>query len=374
MSEREIQGYVHITSDSGTGYESTVDSNIGLRRKMESSEDENRKDLKKVRKEPVLKLKSQTKRNKRMKPKTNLKDTQQTNKTEIVEASWQHNKIYKTFFIEPNEDNTDSTKQIHIMEVARLLYSLKITDYSELKPAGRARFKITFPNPRNAEQLINSRILKETYKYKIYVPNMYKQTIGVIRNIPPTIPDEELLANLSSQNIPIVKVERIFKLDRLRNNGKEDQTLLPTYSVKIFVDGEKLPTEVKVYGVATKVDVYIFPLKFCWRCSRYGHKIKACKSQQPRCCNCSMSGHDGADCKSLNILCIHCKEPHRAFNVDCRERQRQDRIRQEMAYNKLTFAEAEKIHPHKSDIQLRLNSTTEFPQLPNTQYDSARSQ
>lgn len=156
----------------------------------------------------------------------------------LLGDGWKHNKVFKTFILEPENLPNDENpiKLLHIMEIAKLLRSIKI-NYQELVQAGRNRFKITFANPRHAENLINSKILTNDYKYKISVPTMYKETIGVIRNVPPTISEKDLHANLESERIKITNVERIKKLQK--------KDLVPTYSIKIYAEGEKLPRDRK---------------------------------------------------------------------------------------------------------------------------------
>lgn len=341
MDEDEDGAYGPIDEDgSGTGYESASDASLSIRRKKESSDEDNRTGNKKLKKEQ---------RNTNDKKTDKYAERKKTK--DLPDDGWIQNKIHKTFFMEP----TDEKQKLHIMEIAKLLHNIKITNYNELKPAGKFRYKITFNNPRHAENLINSKILTETYKYKIYVPKMFQETIGVVRNIPPTITEEELQDNIESKRIKITKVERIHKM--------VNKQLIPTYSIKIYAEGEKLPQEIKIYGVMSKVEVYLFPLKFCWKCLRYGHKQNACKSQQVRCYNCSQNDHEGKDCKSLNVSCFHCKEPHKAFDANCKERSRQDNIRKSMAYNKLSFAEAEKLNPRPSQTAQRLQSLTDFPPI-----------
>lgn len=353
---------------SGTGYESASDT-MNNRRKKESSDEEQTNDAKKRKKEQKNKKdKDQQKDKEQQKDKDPQKENDRTkNKKDknkyseredgesFLNDGWIKNKTIKTFFLEP----TDEKHKLHIMEIAKLLHNIKITTYTELKPAGKFRYKITFNNPRHAEDLINSKILTETYKYKIYAPKMYQETIGVLRDVPLTLTDQDIYDNLESNRITITKVERIQRM--------ENKKLTPTFSVKIYAEGEKLPQEVKVYGIVKKVSVYLFPLKFCWKCLRYGHKTNVCKSQQIRCYNCSLNDHEGAKCTSLNILCFHCKEPHQAYDSKCKERTRQDNIRKAMAYNKLTFMEAEKLYPRPSQTEQRLQSLTEYPAIPENQ-------
>lgn len=369
MDEDEDGAYGPINDDeSGTGYESASDASMTNRRKIEtSSDDEHKLQKKKMKKDKHTQKNkydvefdltetnddnNQTKeRDSKKIENAKTKGSKKKDTNGFLDDGWVQNKVYKTFIMEP----TDDKHKLHIMEIAKLLMNIKITNYKELKPAGNSRYKITFDNPRHAENLINSKILTDSYKYKIYVPKMYQETIGVIRDIPLSFSDKELLENIECERIKITKVERIQKM--IQNK------LMPTFSVKIYAEGEKLPQEVVLYTIPRKVEVYLFPIKICWRCLRYGHNSKTCKSEQTRCYNCSLNGHEGKDCKSSNILCFHCKETHKTFDINCRERNRQDAIRKAMAFNKLSFDEANKLYPRQlqSQTQQRLQSLTEFP-------------
>lgn len=99
----------------------------------------------------------------------------------LLDDGWQKNTAFKTFFIEPKDDKT---KPLHIMEIAKLLNNIKVDNYTDLNKAGKNRFKITFGNPKHAENLINSKILTEQFNYKVFVPTMFRETIG---NVPPSM-------------------------------------------------------------------------------------------------------------------------------------------------------------------------------------------
>lgn len=338
--------------DSGTGYESASDGVLSLRRKMSSDGEDDQKKGRKKRKKDKDREKQNGDSEKDKIGKTKMDVSEKYKERDgFLEDGWEKNKLFTTFFIEP----TDPTTNIHVMELARTLHNIKITNYTELKTAGKNRYRITFANPKHAENLINSKILKETFKYKIYVPAMFKETIGVVRDIPPSIPEQEILEKLESERINIKKVERIQKMEK----GK----LVPTYSVKIYAEGDKLPREVIIFGIPKIVEVYLFPVKFCYKCLRYGHRVKACKSGQQRCYICANGDHEGKDCKSLDLRCFHCGGSHKAFDVNCKERIRQENINKSMAYNKLTFNEAEKRYPRKSQTEIRLQSNEEFPPI-----------
>lgn len=348
-------------SESLTGYESATESN--LRRKMEELNTDGIKAPKKLKIEHgTNKTEKRNKEKNKEKDKNKDKSKNENNGNGLFGDGWQKNRVFKTFMIEPKDETSEP---IHVMEIARLLRNIKIT-YQELVKAGKNRFKITFANPRHAEQLINSQVLIDDFKYKIFVPTMFKETIGVIRNVPPSIPESEILANLESERIKITKVERIKKLQK--------KDLVPTYAIKIYAEGEKLPRQVRIYDLPYDVDCYVFPMKCCVKCVRYGHSFKACKSPKVRCYNCSNEGHEGQDCKSLNVSCWHCKEGHKAFDISCRERNRQDNIRKAMAYNKLTFVEAAKLYPIQSRVQYRIQDNSEFPSLTQPEIQSVNTQ
>lgn len=344
VSDDECGGFSSPLEDNESlnGYESATDN--PLRRKMDT---ENEHETKKMKKDGNGK-------NPRKKEKNKNKNDEQNGDSNgnFLDDGWQKNKAFKTFFIEPKDDKT---KPLHIMEIAKLLKNIKVDRYTELKKAGKNRFKISFENPRHAESLINSKILTEQFNYKVFVPTMFKETIGVVRNVPPTISEKEILENLDCPRIKIQKVERIKKM--------VNKVLEPTYSIKIYAEGEKLPREVKIYSLNYDVDVYVYPVKFCFKCVRYGHKSNVCKATQVRCCNCSNSGHEAKDCCSLDIVCLHCKEGHKAFDPACKERKRQNDINRAMACNKITYPEAEKLYPNPSQTQIRLNFR-DFPTLP----------
>ncbi|XP_055608087.1 probable serine/threonine-protein kinase MARK-A [Uranotaenia lowii] len=327
------------------------------------------------------------------------KKNRKNNKT----SNWIKNTVFKTFFIEPdtesndtdntnpnttnsnntnsnntnsnntnsnntnskntNSDNTnvDKTKArfIHVMEIAKMLKNIEIKTYKELTQAGRGRFKITFEKPSHAEQLLNSKLLKEIYNYKVYTPKMYQTSYGVIKGIPLSLSNQEILENIECSK----KVEKIERITRMKfDNGKPIGDPIPTLALKIQISGEILPENVKIYGVLAKVDPYIFPIKQCQNCWRFGHKIKSCKAKI-KCKRCGQE-HDTKVCQSHEPQCIHCQGNHESNDRQCPERTRQHNINLVMTTQKLTFIEAIKLYPKQpQQFRLQLTSQTEFPIL-----------
>lgn len=290
---------------------------------------------------------------------------------------WIKNRTHTTFFIErdsTNEndktnqnnitdktqdqnDNKKQTKPLHAMELGKILFDVGVKNFKELKFAGKGKFRITFDKPRDAETMINSSLLKEQFKLCVYVPKHFQETIGVVRNVAPTLSEQDILQYVQVKHPKIAKVERIKKF----MNGE----LKPTFSIKVFVKGQQLPDKIEIYGVTENVDIYVFPVKLCNRCLRYGHKEKICKSTKSRCSNCGME-HDKENCNN-QLHCVHCSGNHSALDKNCPEKVRQNQIQYVMATEKLTFIEAIARFPKNSQTQPRLQSPREFPLLTPTQ-------
>lgn len=131
---------------------------------------------------------------------------------------WIKNPHYTTFIIEKEtkeneaKDKEKPIKYPHPMEVAKMLKNIGVTKYNNMKSVGRGRFQISFDKPRDAEQMLNSEILKKDFGFSIFVPMRFKQSIGVVRDVPPSITEQEVKENIvCSNNIKVSNVERIKK-------------------------------------------------------------------------------------------------------------------------------------------------------------------
>lgn len=297
------------------------------------------------------------------KPKTDnlLKRQNKDNTDGTYNDGWIKNQHYTTFIIHKEMKDTDKSNEVkypHPMEVAKMLKNIGVTKYKSMKSVGRGNFQISFEKPRDAEQLLNSKLLTENFGFSIFVPTRFKESIGVVGDVPPSITEQEVMENIVCENnIKVFKVERIKKrvgVDKFQ----------PTYTIKIFVRGEILPNSVEIYGTPRYVEPYVFPLKICFKCWRFGHRDKFCKSKEVRCCKCGLN-HNEKECEETELKCVNCSGQHKASDKECPERARQDLIRQDMATNKTSYFEASEKYPkkQKQDLQSRLDSVRDFPLL-----------
>ena len=114
---------------------------------------------------------------------------------------------------------------------------------------------------------------------------------------------------------------------------------------------------------------YVQRVMQCFRCLRFGHSLKFCRGKQ-RCVN-YRKEHEG-ECTS-ETECVHCKRSHKATDRRCASFIRQQKIKQLVVYEDLSYKEAERIcdNPSFASISQRnrfslLEDGDEFPMLPTT--------
>lgn len=211
-----------------------------------------------------------------------------------------------------------------------------------VKKIGRNRICISFSDFDSANTFILSNTLKSN-KYKAFVPIFNVTRMGVVRGIPADWSDEDIIENIT---VPIgcgkiIKVRRLKKKNIV--NGKAEYT--PIETVVLTFDGQILPPRVFLCYNALPVDIYIYPTVQCFNCCRYGHIKSQCRST-PRCFKCGQK-HTGDTCpnEEEDAYCCICTGSHFATNRKCPEYLRQRSIKDTMAKNCISYAEAIKLHP-----------------------------
>lgn len=86
-------------------------------------------------------------------------------------------------------------------------------------------------------------------------------------------------------------------------------------SLRIFFEGDALPTRVKIGYITYPVRPYSFRPLQCFNCQRYGHAADGCRSAR-RCMVCAGPHHLG-DCTSASPHCANCRGDHKANSMDC---------------------------------------------------------
>ncbi|XP_062541497.1 uncharacterized protein LOC134209536 [Armigeres subalbatus] len=294
-------------------------------------------------------------------PKENL-NTQTTNNTTNTQKPEQHqntkftikpqqnntnkefkikNNTYNVVFIEPISIKEGETL-LEPMEVGKFLYEVKLDQFAELKRAGQYRYKLTYKKPQDTEKILNSAPLLKENNYRAFIPKMLTETTGVIKDVPTSLTEHEIYEK-------IISSKKVIKVDRIKR--KKGDSLVNTRSVKITVEGSELPRVIQLYGVLRKPELYIYPVRICNKCWRFGHKAAACKGKLTcqRCGKMITDEHSGCDA-TTPAKCKNCGRNHLPTDAA-------------MTINKMTFSEAEEMYPRTSNQYAILESMGEFPGL-----------
>ena len=137
--------------------------------------------------------------------------------------------------------------------------------------------------------------VRNTSKGTIYAPDFSSDS------------SEAILAHLRKRNVPISDVYRFPP--RKENPSTPNPRLLLTFSVPFP------PTNVKLGFTKHTVRTYVpFPRR-CFKCQKFGHPQKYCRSLQAICPRCGSSLH--LSCEKHPPCCPNCKGPHSASSAEC---------------------------------------------------------
>ncbi|XP_055611090.1 uncharacterized protein LOC129757810 [Uranotaenia lowii] len=230
----------------------------------------------------------------------------------------------------------------------------------ELQQLGKNKIIVKLNNYDKANKLVNL-INTDNSIYRAYVPKHAVSISGVIADIPLEITEEEILNDIESE-APVICVKRLFRYDE--NNEK-----IFSQRVSVTFRACVLPRNVRLFCCVTRVQPFLQRSNFCQNCLRFGHKTENCKGRK-RCHKCGIihnSDKEYEECKS-QIKCVFCKTTeHVSGAINCRETIRQKNIKNTMAYQNLTYAEAQKLTPITTMNRFEsLNQTSSFPAINET--------
>lgn len=219
---------------------------------------------------------------------------------------------------------------INVINIGKSLNKFNVRDILDLRPRGKNRVRILFKTATAANNFMNMKINQNDKSTKIYIPNMYIQSIGVISSVPTDISDEELQNNILAE-CKIIKIERITRWDR------ENNVAIPTTSVKIWFRQTTLPNNVLLYLANVRVRHFIPNPILCRKCLRYGHTQKFCKDSKETCSNCA-NKHEGECNNPTN--CKYCNTNHKTIDRRCPEYKKQQQIKKIMTLKKVNYRQA----------------------------------
>lgn len=253
------------------------------------------------------------------------------NTAESIQAPTEQSQVV---FLEVSDYNKPFPK--HALELGRALHAAGFSRSKELTKVGRFRYRVELMDAGDRAGL--SRIDLSPLNLKLFTPTVKNQMICFIRGVPLDFSEDEIRE--IQCEVPVIKVERMKR----RGDG---ESLVDTPNLKVTVQGKTVPRMVRIFGVSFRAEQYIFPVKQCGTCWRFGHSTKACFGN-PRCRTCGRVHETGTECND-RVRCINCRGGHEASDRSCPERKRRAAIFRTMATKNVEYAEAEKEHPKASN-------------------------
>lgn len=188
-------------------------------------------------------------------------------------------------------------------------------------------------------------------KYHTFKPIQDKNLEFIIRNVPCSLSDEEILDELTALDFPIIKVTRLY------NKSKEPMPLC-------FVeagdneDGRELINLTRLNHSIVKVEIKkkSKSIPQCVRCQRFGHTKNYCKLD-PRCVRCD-GQHLYSDCpkprdKETKPICVNCGEEHTANYRGCKYFQN---ILNKVKSSTRTYSDTKKSNPNENSTNDTANN------------------
>ncbi|GAB0086048.1 hypothetical protein DMENIID0001_000310 [Sergentomyia squamirostris] len=190
------------------------------------------------------------------------------------------------------------------------------------------RLRIQTRNYDSANRILIYFKKHESNDTKTFIPPFHLSSVGVVDNIPIDFSLEEMKLECETPH-QIIKIERMMKMDQ----GK----LIPMDKVKIEFRRFLVPREIKIFGAAFRVRLFIPKPTFCRRCLCYGHREKKCKNVE-RCSTCTQETIEPHKCNKFCKFCETTK--HTTNHKDCPENAFQFRIRKRMVEGRTNFKDA----------------------------------
>lgn len=166
---------------------------------------------------------------------------------------------------------------------------------------------VNFQKAADANSFIKLDNFLSKHKFRAFIPAHLVEKVGVIKFVPTDLSNEDIYKNISS-DAEIISIKRFMK----RN---ADKKLMPMSSVAITFSTTTLPRYVYLNLFRCEVQTYISPLIQCFKCFKFNHSAKVCRSKQM--CSYCAGDHHYKECVSDILVCINCGGGHLAVSRDC---------------------------------------------------------
>lgn len=243
-------------------------------------------------------------------------------------------------FIEKINDVNHNMGRLHPMHVGHILHKkLGIVNIRKIDRVGLNRIRVYVNNIKDANKLIQNEGLA-TENLKAYIPSNLLSRKAVIKHVDTSFNEDYLFENFMST----VAITNVYRVKR-KVEFEGDTVLIPKQTVIVTFEGNVLPKYIYLNSVVCVVEPYIQKVIQCYKCLRYGHVAKQCRSVKSLCTNCGKDKDESHTCREpQDTCCIYCKNSeHKSISKDCPSFQCQRKIKTSMANNNLTYLEAKRV-------------------------------
>lgn len=237
------------------------------------------------------------------------------------------------------ESTNSNLGRLHPMYVGHIFHrKLKVPNIINIEKSGLNRVKVYVRGIKDANLLVqNENLAKENLR--AFIPNHLLFRKAVIRNVDTYFDDDYLTKNIESP-YNILEVKRLKR--KVMSDG--NASYVDTQSVVISFEGNILPKSVIINSVILEVEPFIQRVIQCFKCLRYGHVARQCRSKNNLCNDCGKSIEENHTCVAEDIFCLHCNNnSHSTTSKNCPVFNNQKKIKAYMASSNVTFIEAKKI-------------------------------
>lgn len=271
-----------------------------------------------------------------------------------------------TVYVESSQKSGDNIGRLSALKIAREIFQLNLKNVRKINNKGINRISVDFLNRESANSFVQDETLIKK-GYNLYIPSNLVTCKGLVRRID-LDENVEHFSLICKSNVEILHAQRLNR--KVINDGKAEY--VPTGTVLFTFKGTNLPQYVDFYNLPYPVNVYVPPVTQCYSCLLYGHTKKNCKSK-PKCFNCADKKHEEQETEKFTCptKCHFCRENHRSNSKTCPEYKRQQNIKKLMAFENLTYFDAERQCP-KTYIQKGdyIYDPRNFPNLASKQYNN----
>ncbi|KAI5633210.1 hypothetical protein NE865_14089 [Phthorimaea operculella] len=238
------------------------------------------------------------------------------------------------------EDATNAGLSLRPIKVGLILVKNKVQNVVRdgVKSLGRNRVSIEFKSASDANKFLSSSFLTG-HKLVATIPSYNVHRMGLVRGVPIDWSMEEFVDATDRKEGP-GKILKARRLQRKVRNEDGSPSWVPTQSVVLTFEGQRLPEKIFAFYTSLTVQVYQLPTIQCHKCLRYGHVEHQCRSDA-RCYRCAKK-HPGKDCKVAPqcATCLYCLGRHYAIDKCCPEYSRQKAIKLVMSEDSVSYNEA----------------------------------